>query len=303
MMDEELKRRLIGAGIITILAVVVVPMFFENKSRPADSGEEILALPKTSVETPAEATTEPAGSAPVAADGAAVAEKSAPRKRGYTVVPLDEPTARPAKAEAEVLPSPALPDARNAQDELESPSDGERPVQEEEAPAVTAPAAVVIPAAKPHARPAIPVATDARKTVKAPKPPAAIADTGAAPVQKPKSQSVAKFSTTPTAPVSKPAAKPAKSASAPSATAARGQDINASWVVQAGTFSTESNARVLADKLRKRNLPATVHVTQGSSGTLYRVTVGSNLNRNRAEQIQKDLEAQDGVKGMILQNH
>jgi cell division septation protein DedD len=44
-------------------------------------------------------------------------------------------------------------------------------------------------------------------------------------------------------------------------------------------------------------------VTQGSSGTLYRVTVGSNLNRNRAEQIQKDLEAQDGVKGMILQNH
>ncbi len=302
-MDEELKRRLIGAGIITILAVVVVPLFFENKSRPADSGEEILALPRTSVEKPAEATTEPAGSAPMAADGTAVAEKSAPRKRGYTVVPLDEPAPRPAKAEPEALPSPTLPDARNAQDELESPSDGGRPVQEEEAPAVTAPAAVVMPAARPHARPASPVATDARKTVKAPRPPAAMADTGAAPIQKPKPQSVAKSSTSPTAPASKSAAKPVKSVGAPSAVAARPQDINASWVVQAGTFSTESNARVLADKLRKRNLPATVHVTQGSSGTLYRVTVGSNLNRNRAEQIQKDLEAQDGVKGMILQNH
>ncbi|MFN5745630.1 MAG: SPOR domain-containing protein [Methylococcaceae bacterium] len=302
-MDEELKRRLIGAGIITILAVVIVPLFFENKSRPADSGVETLALPKTSMEKPAEATTELPGAAPMATDGAVVAEKPAPRKRGYTVVPLDEPATRPAKAEPEALPSPALPDARNAQDELESPSDGDQPVEEEETPAVSAPAAVVTPAVRPQARPASPVATDAKKTVKAPKSPAAIADTHTAPIQKPRSQSVAKSSTTPAAPVSKSATKPAKPASARSAAAARTQDVSSSWVVQAGTFSTESNARVLADKLRKRNLPATVHVTQGSSGTLYRVTVGSNLNRNRAEQIQKDLEAQDGVKGMIFQNH
>lgn len=72
--------------------------------------------------------------------------------------------------------------------------------------------------------------------------------------------------------------------------------------MQAGTFADEANARKLVEKLQKRNLPVRIHATEGGSGKVYRVTVGPSLDRNRAEQIQKQLSSQDGVKGMILQS-
>jgi cell division septation protein DedD len=58
----------------------------------------------------------------------------------------------------------------------------------------------------------------------------------------------------------------------------------------------------LVEKLKKRNLPAKVHAVEGSSGKVYRVTVGSGLDRDHAEKIQKQLSAKDGVNGVILQN-
>ena len=72
--------------------------------------------------------------------------------------------------------------------------------------------------------------------------------------------------------------------------------------MQAGTFADESNARKLAEKLRKRNLPVNIHPADGANGKVYRVTVGPRLDRARAEQIQKQLSTDDGVQGVILQS-
>jgi DedD protein len=72
------------------------------------------------------------------------------------------------------------------------------------------------------------------------------------------------------------------------------------WMVQAGSFSGEGNARALAEKLRKQNIPAFVETVSGSSGVSYRVRVGPGLNRGRAEQVQKQIESAVGIKGIIL---
>ena len=74
-----------------------------------------------------------------------------------------------------------------------------------------------------------------------------------------------------------------------------------SWTVQAGAFADESNAKALAEKLKKRNLPVRILPTEGASGKVYRVTVGPHLGRSRAEEIQKQLSTHDDVKGVILQ--
>jgi DedD protein len=91
-----------------------------------------------------------------------------------------------------------------------------------------------------------------------------------------------------------------KKAATPSATKPKQSAEGKSWIVQAGTFADESNARNLVDKLKKRNLPAKVHAVEGSSGKVYRVTVGSGLDRDHAEKIQKQLSANDGINGVIL---
>jgi DedD protein len=73
------------------------------------------------------------------------------------------------------------------------------------------------------------------------------------------------------------------------------------WVVQTGSFTGESNARLLADKLRKANFSAFVEVATGEGGnSVYRVQVGPELNRARAEQIKSQIESAVGVKGIIV---
>ena len=63
------------------------------------------------------------------------------------------------------------------------------------------------------------------------------------------------------------------------------------------------NAKTLAEKIKKRNLPVRVQTIETSNGKIYRVTVGPGFDHQKAEQVQKQLSEQDGVKGMILQTH
>ncbi|MBP1150483.1 MULTISPECIES: SPOR domain-containing protein [Methylocaldum] len=77
-------------------------------------------------------------------------------------------------------------------------------------------------------------------------------------------------------------------------------DDLAAWVVQTGSFTTEGNARSLADKLRKSNFPAFVEVVNNAGTSVYRVQVGPELNRTRAEQIQKQIENTIGIKGIVV---
>jgi DedD protein len=79
-------------------------------------------------------------------------------------------------------------------------------------------------------------------------------------------------------------------------------EVAKSWTIQAGTFNAEDNARSLVDKLRKQNLPASLQVNRSGAQPVFRVTVGPELNRSRAEQMKRQIEASVGVKAMILEH-
>ncbi len=92
-----------------------------------------------------------------------------------------------------------------------------------------------------------------------------------------------------TSPVPAPAPAPAKPQSAPGA-----------WVVQLGSFSSEQNALALRNQLRAKGYTAFVEKTQSGAASLYRVNVGPELERARAEAQRNALEKDMKQKGMVL---
>ncbi len=99
----------------------------------------------------------------------------------------------------------------------------------------------------------------------------------------------------PTAQTPSPATRPAAAASKPKASAEPSR-----WVVRAGTFTSETSARELADKLKKKNFPAYVHKATGDNGPVYRVQVGSASEKSRAEQTRQRLETSAGIRGTLV---
>lgn len=358
-MDDQLKRRLMGATIVTALAVIFVPMLFEDKSAGPSGGapSEVPALPEPIEQRAIELPKSAADVAP-AEDSTGKSTKRAP-ETGYRIVPLEDTPPKPAK------PAPAQTPA--AQAELEVPPEedligdegGEAP---EEQPPAKAKVSALKPATapdkaadtgtkaasgkKPKAGASGPVARamdggepeadeppalgeeEAAPSAQPPKPKAAPAAGKPAEVPPKKPEKAKPSHVPPPKPAAakpesvKPAAKaaaakpapvaePAEEESAPPARPSPAKPAGrtaapppaeppSAWVVQAGSFAGEANARALADKLRKQNLPAYVHVSHRESGDIYRVTVGPELNRARAEQIQKQIESTVGIKGMIL---
>ncbi|MEY4684560.1 MAG: hypothetical protein RLZ25_1019 [Pseudomonadota bacterium] len=304
-MDEQVKRRLMGAGILSILAIIIVPYFFEDKAPktatelPLPMDSQALALPKEEKQ----ATDKPQAEAPVSP---AAPQTQTSKKRTYTVVPLDDPKAQAPQAAA--VPSEDIAQAPVAE---EYP---EEPVAENRGPVILDPKA---PQTKPALTPKLQhpladvpparVATDAverskispkkPEVVKPPKPVVPpVAQVAEAPVRKPQ---------VPVDVAKKPVTAPATSAAVaktPAIPASPAKPASpSSYLVQAGTFSDENNAKVLVEKLKKRSLPVRMQVVEGLNGKVYRVTVGPNLDHARAEQIQKQLSEQDGVRGLILQ--
>ena len=323
-MDEQLKRRLVGAAVISGLAVLIVPQFFEDKS-PTDSAglPQPLALPRQT------------GAAAPDTDPQAASRETqeAPgRKRKYEVVPLDDVPAAasqsaPATRDTSVAATPSTGAAPEAtvetpayrDEDAEAPAPLIKPRAASSRSAKSKPVANKPPAQTPSAptpakkvRPpavetsAPPAATNPKA---APKPNRNEAPASPKPAKSSKTAKPITEASTPRtsenappklAPMAKKEAeKPAKKTAAPAATkTAKG----ASWTVQAGTFADEANAKKLADKLKKSGLSVKIHPAEGSNGKVYRVTVGSSLDRSRAEKVQKNLSSQHGLKGMMLEN-
>lgn len=325
-MDEQLKRRLVGAAIVIMMAIVVVPLFFEDKT-PSDPGslpetmdEKTLVLPKT-----AEVSESPSGELPAALEPP---HATTAKKRKYEVVPLDDGAPKPAKSETESAPASSGQQESPLEQPPESESEG---FADEEggahAPSHGSGSAAASGSRKSHdgnvthsvksdsVRHSSVEQKHTDKSKQAGSSPHEAAASVPRASKKTGSTSAKTAITEPRSgapavkkvPVSPTVSKDPKLVHKPSPTAASGSKQTAtgaaSWTVQAGTFVDETNARSLVEKLKKRNLPARVHVTEGSSGKVYRVTVGPNLDRSRAEQIQQQLSAQDGVKGVMLPNH
>ena len=336
-MDELLKRRLVGAAVISGLAVLIVPQFFEDKSPAGSAGlPQPLELPRQTNAASAEA-----GSDSQSAPRENVEASS--RKRKYEVVPLDDaPAAAPQAATANqdaavsrtpstgaaapeaTLETPAYRDedaeapaplikpraasSRSSQSAKSKPVASKPPAEAGSVPApakkarasaAETPVTAAAPKPKTSVKPPRTEASASPKPAKSSKTTKPVADasaprTGENPAPKP--------SATAKKEGEKPAKKPAVAAPAPNKPTATKSAKGSSWTVQAGTFADESNAKKLAEKLKKSGLPVKVHPAEGSNGKVYRVTVGSSLDRSRAEKVQKNLSSQHGVKGMMLEN-
>jgi len=74
----------------------------------------------------------------------------------------------------------------------------------------------------------------------------------------------------------------------------------ASWVVQAGSFSSEQNALRLRDKLREAAFVTQVEKARVGGKSHYRVRIGPFLERADAEKSRKQLLDKFTIKGRVL---
>lgn len=72
------------------------------------------------------------------------------------------------------------------------------------------------------------------------------------------------------------------------------------WVVQVGAFGEERNAEALRDRLRKAGFAAFVETVRGEGKRVYRVKVGPELERAKAEALQARLAKEHQLDGLVV---
>jgi DedD protein len=300
-MDQLLKQRLIGTTIIVSLIVIFVPMLFEERSSSSSGTGSIPELPKTieerSIDLPKNA-----------ADLAPPGEDQSP-ETGYRIIPLDDPpakltekgrtqtggavgkTAEAILEESDFAESADVEPVHKRSEFMGMEEDPETMVKDQTR-SKTAHLKSSAPAAnsnEPAAKKLEPKKTgETAATVKNPPKPQPTKTTPV--LAKASPEGVAKLT-------------PAESNKTARASEAKpgGASSLSSWVVQTGSFTGEGNARLLADRLRKANFPAFVEmVPSESGGSVYKVHVGPELSRSRAEQIRAQIENSVGIKGFLL---
>jgi len=101
--------------------------------------------------------------------------------------------------------------------------------------------------------------------------------------------------------LAKPAPAPAKPAQTPAAAKPAPPKKPSTWVIQAGSFTDETAARTLADKLKQSKFPASVQAIHGEHGSVYRVQVGAGADRGHAEDTLKQIEGSTGINGVVTE--
>jgi len=301
-MEKHIKERLVGAVVLVAIVVIVVPELLTGPRdrMPAPPPAEVVAPVRTVTidldtgaqrdalaadrigdvppvsGTPATGAPQdglPRGTVDRAADAPASAD--APTDSNATTAPPTSSTASSAPAVA-MDPKPASGGAAAPKPAAESTADAARRSEA----AVSAAAAVSTPASKPPAKTeTVAKAPAASKPADAPK-------TGTSAAR----PATAESAGTPKVAESKPVA-PARPA-APATSASEG------WVVQLGSFASRPNAERLAAELRSKGYAGFVSEFRGSGRVLYRVRVGPEQDRSRAEAIAQRL-ARDGKKGSV----
>lgn len=75
--------------------------------------------------------------------------------------------------------------------------------------------------------------------------------------------------------------------------------IAGTWVVQLASVASEQNALKLRDKLRTKGYTAFVETVEGDVGKVFRVRVGPELERAKAEAIRDTLQKEFNIKGIV----
>jgi len=74
------------------------------------------------------------------------------------------------------------------------------------------------------------------------------------------------------------------------------------WAVQVGSFSKRKNALALKDKLRKKNVHAFVERIMNNEKTVYRVRVGPEITRKKAEELKLKLKNDFKLNGLVVKH-
>ncbi|SEO67917.1 SPOR domain-containing protein [Aquisalimonas asiatica] len=78
-------------------------------------------------------------------------------------------------------------------------------------------------------------------------------------------------------------------------------DELASWAVQVGSFTSESNALGLRDRLREMDFSAYVdRLERDGEDTIYRLRVGPVVERDEAEALLEELQADADMDGLVV---
>ncbi len=152
----------------------------------------------------------------------------------------------------------------------------------------------------------IPPKPDALKNIKVlelenPIPPPALRDEVVSPVDEttpeapPASKKPAKAEVK--APTEPPSATPA---STPAVKKPAKKPAAQAWAVQVGSFSKRNNAMRLRDKLRKAGYRAYVEKVSTAKGVVYRVRVGPEIRRSKAESRRKAILEKFNLKGIVV---
>lgn len=274
-METRLKERLVGAIVLVAIVVIVVPELLTGPRSGAPDAvpESAGAAPVRTViidldsgQRSTTATPERAGAATPPTTSAPVVDPSGPSQ---------SPPASGARAGDAVEPDAA----RVASEPAPRPSVG-APAGTASVPAApdagtTRSGAAVAPSPTPA-----PSATPTPSSSSPPKPAASQAPTPA----------------TESAPQSRAAASPSTQDAAPPRPKPSGG--TSGWVVQLGSFASRPNAEKLAGELRGRGYAAFVSEFRGSGRVLYRVRVGPEQDRGRADALAARL-AREGRKGTV----
>lgn len=74
------------------------------------------------------------------------------------------------------------------------------------------------------------------------------------------------------------------------------------WYLQVGIFSQEGNALTLRNKLRQQGFATSISKVNSEKGMLYKVKVGPELNKERAEKVKSRLEKMTDIKSFVTQD-
>ncbi len=74
------------------------------------------------------------------------------------------------------------------------------------------------------------------------------------------------------------------------------------WFLQVGVFSQQINALALQDKLRQQGFSASMIKVDSKKGTMYRVKVGPEMSKARAEQVKAKLKKLNNLNSFISED-
>ncbi len=268
-MDHELKQRLIGALVVTILSAIFIPMLFDDPIEEEGQAVTTLALPSEN-----QFVEEPAVKAPASSE---------------QVLAIPQPQAEVA---ALAPATPATPVASNAL----------RPDEMDETP----PAPKLQP--KPAPKPKVEKPVYSETTNYGVNPPEEVDDEPPmkpkAEVKKASDKSsedallkqvrAAKLLDDSSAPSTEVNAAEIKKVLTPEQPKKTGR-----WFIQLASLTNKAKAETLQEGLKAQGLPATLTTIQNEKGTFYRLRVGPELDGKHAAAMKKKMDEQ-GITSILV---